>query len=145
MQRRVILLRHGHAEERSEDFERPLSEAGRHAARRAGEELARAGWMPDVVLTSSAPRARDTAELCSAALGFKGAISAHRSLYLATERQYLWAVQDLEESTTSVLLVGHNPGLTSLARCLCGPGRDLAPAEFASACFDLASWSELDP
>lgn len=142
--RRVILLRHGHADERSDDYSRPLNEVGRNAAQRAGEALALAAWLPAVVLSSPAPRARDTAELAAAACGYNGSITLERNLYLATERQYLDALQELDASAESVLLVGHNPGLTALARELCGHGRDLAPAEFVSKIFEIASWAELD-
>ena len=46
-------------------------------------------------------------------------------------------------NATSVLLVAHNPGLTRLARDLCGYEGDLAPAEFASVELELDAWSEL--
>jgi phosphohistidine phosphatase len=144
MQRRVILLRHGHADEGSDDYSRPLNERGRNAAQRAGEALSLAAWLPAVVLSSPAPRARDTAELAAAACGYNGSITLERSLYLATDRQYLTALQDLDASTASVLLVGHNPGLTALARALCGHGGDLAPAELVSKTFEIESWAELD-
>jgi phosphohistidine phosphatase len=143
MQSRIILMRHGHAEDKSDDFVRPLSPAGCAAVRRAGAALARAGWTPEFVVTSSAPRARHTAELVAETCGYSGPIEDDNSLYLATEAQYLAALQRLPEGLRSVLLVGHNPGLTALAQQLCRHPRDLAPAEYVSAPFELDDWAQL--
>jgi phosphohistidine phosphatase len=143
MRRRLILLRHGHAEDGSQDFERVLSPAGREAARRAGVALARAGLMPDLVLASSAPRALATAELAARAAGYDGAIQADRALYLASDAEYLSALRRLPAHAGSAWLVGHNPGLSALARELCGEPGALAPAQYASVELELDDWSEL--
>ena len=141
--RRITLLRHGHADEHADDFARRLSVAGRTAAAQAGEALGRAGWRPAHVLSSSAPRALATAELAARAAGFSGAIVSERGLYLASDMQCLASLRRVPESASSVLLVGHNPGLTQLARDLCGHDSDLSPAEYASIELDLDDWSLL--
>ena len=144
MQRKVVLMRHGHAEQAADDFSRSLSALGVSQARAAGSALAAEGIELDLVLTSSAPRALSTAECVAAECNYSRAIRSERSLYLAPERHYLKALRDLPEDVRNVLLVGHNPGLSVLARLLCGHARELAPAEFASALFDLEDWSALD-
>jgi phosphohistidine phosphatase len=143
MQRRITLLRHGHAEEHSDDFARDLSPAGRAGAVRAGEALGRAGWRPAHVLSSAAPRALATAQLAAKAAGFSGRVVAERSLYLATDGQCLEALRQVPEAAASVLLVGHNPGLSRLARDLCGHDAELAPAEYASIELELGAWNDL--
>lgn len=143
MPRRITLLRHGHADEHPDDFARTLSPAGRAAAVRAGKALARAGWLPRYVLSSAAPRALATAELAAQACGYSGVIVAERSLYLASDGQYRAALQRVPELAASVLLIGHNPGLTRLARDLCGCAAELAPADYASIELELDAWSEL--
>ena len=143
MQRRITLLRHGHAEEHPDDFGRALSEAGRGAAFHAGEALARAGWTPEHILASSAPRAVATAEMAARGSGFTGAIELDRALYLASDERCMDALRRLPASIGSVLLVGHNPGLSRLAAELCRHTSDLAPAEYASVELELETWSEL--
>ncbi|HTV20690.1 MAG TPA: histidine phosphatase family protein [Polyangiaceae bacterium] len=143
MQRRITLLRHGHADEHADDFARTLSVAGRAAAVRAGEALGRAGWRPSYVVSSAAPRALATAELAAKASGFSGGIVAERGLYLASDTQCLAALRQAPAGAASVLLVAHNPGLTKLAHDLCGHPSDLSPAEYASIELDLDAWSEL--
>jgi phosphohistidine phosphatase len=143
MQRRVTLLRHGHADDNPDDFARPLNATGRAAAARAGEALARVGWAPAYVLASSAPRALATAELAMKACGYRGEIRAERALYLASDGQCRAALRQAPPHAANVLLVGHNPGLTRLARDLCDYEGDLAPGQFASIELDLDAWSEL--
>lgn len=144
MQRTVVLMRHAHAEQAADDFSRPLSEVGLSGARAAGAALAREGHAFELVLTSSAPRAVATAECVAAACNFRGAFRSERSLYLAPEHLCLRVLRQLPSEVSSVLLVGHNPGLSSLARQLSGHARELAPAEYVSASFDLEDWAELD-
>lgn len=144
MQRKVILMRHGHAAEAADDFSRSLSSLGVSQARAAGGELAAEGLELDLVLTSSAPRALATAECVAAACRYAGSIRAERSLYLAPEHHYARTLRELPAEIVNVLLVGHNPGLSALARQLTGRTRELAPAEHASALFDLEDWSELE-
>ncbi len=143
MPRRITLLRHAHAEEHADDFARRLSAAGRAAAINAGHALAHARWVPAHVLSSAAPRALATAELAAQACGYSGRVHAERSLYLASDAQCLAALRHTPAHATSVLLVAHNPGLTRLARDLCGFEGDLTPAEYASVELDLDSWADL--
>ena len=143
MQRRVTLMRHGHAEDRADDFARELSPTGRAAATRAGRALDEAGFAPGRIVTSAARRALVTAELVARACAHGGAIVADRGLYLASPGQYLAVLHRLRASTVNVLLVGHNPGLSELARELCGYAGELTPAGYVSTCFELADWSEL--
>ncbi len=140
---RVTLLRHGHAEEGPDDYARALSQVGRAAAIQAGKALGRAGWVPEHLLSSPAPRALATATLVAEACGYRGSIHADPALYLAADPLYLAALRSSPEGVRSVLLVAHNPGLTSLARELCGYTSELAPAEYVSASFELERWSEL--
>jgi phosphohistidine phosphatase len=143
MQRRITLLRHGHADEHPDDFSRPLSDAGRAAALHAGRALERAGCAPSLVITSAAPRALATAELVARACNYEGPIQVERGLYLASDTRCLAMLRRAPASAASVLLVGHNPGLSRLARDLCQSPDDLAPADYVSVDLELEDWAEL--
>lgn len=152
MQRRLILLRHGHAEEGRDDFARRLIDAGRRAARQAGQALAHARFQPQLVLTSPAPRARETAELVAQGCGYDSQPRADRSLYLGEPLAYLAVLRALPDTLSRVLLVGHNPALSDLACELLlrgGPaargqaGVELRPAEFVELALELDGWQEL--
>jgi phosphohistidine phosphatase len=148
MQRQLILMRHGHAEEGRDDFARRLTDAGRAAARRAGQALARAGFLPELILTSPAPRAHETAELVAKACGYAGAVQAQPALYLAEEGAYAAALHGLPEGVSRVLLIGHNPTLSGLAHRLGlasggRAGTELRPAEYVQLNLELDAWHEL--
>lgn len=144
MQRQIVLMRHGHAAQAADDYERPLSDIGQAQARGAGAELRSAGWIPARVLSSSAPRALSTARAVAAACGYSGPIREEPALYLAAEGRIVSLLRALEPEIVSVLVVGHNPGLSALARALCKHERELAPAEFVSVTLELEAWADLD-
>jgi phosphohistidine phosphatase len=143
MQRQLVLMRHGHAQENRDDFARRLTDMGRTAARRAGEALRHAGFSPQRILTSPAPRAQETAQIVAEACGFRGALQAEAALYLTEVGPYLEALRRLPSDAGRVLLVGHNPTLSGLARELGARVGDLGPADYAELHLDLDGWPEL--
>lgn len=143
MRRQLILMRHGHAEESRDDYARRLTDAGRVAARRAGEALARSGFSPQRVVSSPAARALETAALVADACGNTGAVVVDDTLYLTEEGAYLAALQRLSAELHSVLLVGHNPTLSALARRLGDAGVELRPAEYVRLSLELDDWQGL--
>ncbi|MEX0921242.1 MAG: histidine phosphatase family protein [Rhodovibrionaceae bacterium] len=154
--KRIYLLRHAKSswdDPKLGDFERPLNGRGRKTAPRIGRLLAERGWLPDLALCSSAERARETWELLAAEL--PGAVDCKRmkGLYLAPPSQLLRQIERCPDAAQAVLLVGHNPGLETLALQLAGPGSDAKAlarlrAKYptaALAVFDLdtARWKDI--
>ena len=151
---RLHLLRHAKSsrDEDVADKERPLSRRGRDASRRIGETL-QAGIGPiDLVLCSSALRTRETAELALVGFRPKPRILFEDGLYLAGVKALLRRICQLEESQSSVLVIGHNPGLHELAIVLAAPDSPghaaLAGGKFptgARASFEIeTTWAALD-
>jgi phosphohistidine phosphatase len=148
--KRLVLLRHAKSSWRDSelaDHERPLSGRGERDAPRMGGRLRRRGVAPDRVLTSHAQRALRTATVVARELDFPPArISVVPRLYLATPKQILDVVASQAEDVESILLVGHNPGLTELVNRLL-PDLHLANVPTAGAValeFDTERWSELE-
>ena len=97
------------------DHDRPLSKRGRQTAKMMAAYLRRAKIAPDLVICSTAMRARQTLDPIAKAkkppkVVLEGEIygGAQRALW-----EQLW---NLPESGKSVLLIGHNPALHDLAR-----------------------------
>jgi phosphohistidine phosphatase len=111
----LILLRHAKAapaDEADDDHARALAPEGREAAPRMAAALAAAGAAPDVALVSDAKRTRETWEL--AAPSFTTAkVRFLRSLYLCPAETIMLEAE--KAGATSVILVGHNPGMHELA------------------------------
>jgi phosphohistidine phosphatase len=152
--RRVYVLRHAKSswdDPALADHDRPLNERGRRAAKAMRRHLAGAGIAPDVVLCSTAVRARQTLERLEPALD-GAAVSVDAQLYGAGARTLLDRMRALPESVGSVMVIGHNPGLQELVLGLAAPGpsRDRVALKFPTAAlatlaFDAAGWRALAP
>jgi len=124
--RRLLLFRHAKAERSipgGPDRERNLVERGRKDAARIGAYMAVHTLAPDRVLVSPAARTQETWK--HVAKAFKPAPPATlvEQLYDATPHAILAAIQDMRKNTTHTLLViGHNPGLQELALMLIASG-----------------------
>lgn len=142
----VFLLRHGKSKRGPEyetDAERPLAKRGKRDAARMGAFVAEQGLVPDLILSSPAERARDTALRFAEAAGYVGEIRFEESLYFSGDDAYvelLWAVDD---AVQSVLFVGHNPDLESLVEVLTGQWARMPTAALARIDLAIDEWSEL--
>lgn len=124
MPRELLLLRHAKSDWDSgaeDDFLRPLAKRGKKDAPRVGEWLYREGLVPDLVLSSPAERARQTTlKVCkSMDFGTKKVIW-DEAIYEAGVDALLGVLARCPAGSSSVLLVGHNPGLEDLVRFLAG-------------------------
>ena len=121
---RLILLRHGKAESTSSggDFERGLTDRGRSESALIGRILAEAGFAPDLVLVSTARRAMETWEEACAAFP-KARMAPARALYHATADALAEAIDAAGLAATTLMVVGHNPGIAELAYLLGKIGR----------------------
>lgn len=103
------------------DHDRPLKKRGKRDALKMGTFLLENHLNPDLVLCSTARRARQTARRTCGVLGIsKNAVRQIQSLYGAGLMSLLEVLGDIPETARRVLLVGHNPGLEDLTRFLGG-------------------------
>ena len=128
--KRLVLIRHAKSSWTDPDLidhDRPLNARGRKAAAAVGRHLHRSGLEPDLVLCSSAVRARQTLDYLRFAAGPEVAIET--SLYGAQAASLLTRIRRIPPGVGTAVLIAHNPGLEELARTLAGAGSDLAAAE----------------
>jgi phosphohistidine phosphatase len=151
--RTLCLLRHAKsswADPTLADSERPLAPRGRRDAKRIAKHLRRLGCEPELVLCSTAVRARETLELVRPALG-ASTVMLEEELYAASCDELLARTRLVPDTVPSVVLIGHNPGLQQLALLLASGGADLGRLEAkfptgALATLALATtWSRLAP
>ena len=152
----LILMRHAKSawdDPQQKDIDRPLSARGRKAAPRMGAWLEAEKYRPDVVLCSTARRAHDTLDLVKPHLPKTATIHHLRGLYMASPREMLSEVSKMPASAHIAILVGHNPGMESLASMLTGSGNAKAiaslhskfpTASIAVLRFDTDHWNELE-
>src|SRR5690606_37069686 len=121
---RLVLLRHARAEDEGAagDQMRALSLAGRAQAAQLGAALQRVGLRPHLVLCSSAMRTRQTWDLLRPGLeGPPPVVTMLDALYTAAPRAVLETVRDTPAGVTTLLVVGHEPAMSTLAGHLAGP------------------------
>jgi phosphohistidine phosphatase len=117
-----MLLRHAKSEWPDvPDHERPLAKRGRRDAPRVGRWLRDHGYLPDVVVCSSARRARETWELAAAQLGASPVVRFEPRAYDVGALSLLYLLRELPGSCRAALLIGHNPAIEDLAESLAGP------------------------
>ena len=120
----VFLVRHAKSSWENPllaDFDRPLNGRGRANAPLMAHLLMSKGIAPHAIISSSARRALDTAAFFAKAFGIEGSnFITLDALYHASPHQILDTIHMLPESYTSILLFGHNPGLTELVNLFPG-------------------------
>ena len=128
MPRELLILRHAKSDWDSStpsDFDRPLTKRGKRDAPKVGIWLHREGLVPDHVVSSPAERARQTAvKVCKTLDIAKGRIAWEPDIYEANLDDLLGVLGRCPADATKVLIVGHNPGLETLVRHLCGEDLD---------------------
>ena len=115
--RTVNLLRHAKSDWSdtvSRDFDRPLNDRGKRAARRMGEWARAERLHFDAIIASPAVRAAETLDHFLRAYGNAPETRWDRRIYLASCATLLDALRDVPDDLPSVLMVGHNPGLEDL-------------------------------
>jgi len=142
----LYLLRHGKSSWKDEaalDVERPLNGRGRRASQTVGAFLKREGITPDLVLSSSAIRARQTTEIVMEAAKLKTDVRFDERIYEASAQRLLEVVRRIEKSKKTVLLVGHNPGLEDFLKVLTGTVELMPTATLAKVVLNVSTWADV--
>lgn len=148
--RELWLLRHGKSDREAAgpDFDRPLKPRGRRAAQHLGDWLQGRQAHPDLVITSPARRALNTAQLICDALNLHEPKQEPR-LYFSGTEEIKKVLAECPPTAQCVLLVGHNPDLEELLTELVGedtlPDTDKLMPTAALARLEMPSdWRNLE-
>jgi phosphohistidine phosphatase len=142
----LLILRHAKSawgDPALEDHDRPLNKRGRESAPKMGELLRKENLRPNLILSSTALRARKTAELVAQACSYTGALELESSLYAAPPEAYIRVLSAVPDLYQNVMVVGHNPGLEELVRDLTGKIEPLPTAALAYVRLPIQHWAEL--
>ncbi|MGY1502489.1 SixA phosphatase family protein [Streptomyces sp. QTS52] len=144
--RRLVVLRHAKSAWPTgvDDHDRPLGPRGLRDAPAAGQALAEADCLPELVLCSTAERARRTWELAAAEWGTPPPVRHDPRLYGADVPELLAVVREVPPAVGTLLLVGHNPGLEELVLELAGDALDDAldtvRTKFPTSAIAVLAW-----
>lgn len=118
----LTLLRHAKSswkDTRKSDLERPLNGRGERDAPVMGARITEAGIRPSLIMSSPATRAWKTAKIVARTISYPVEfLHREQELYLADTDRLLDLLAQQDDAFNSILIVGHNPGLTDLANYL---------------------------
>ena len=145
----LYLVRHAKSswsDSRLSDFERPLNKRGKKDAPLMGQRLSDLSICPDLVIASSAKRARKTARIICRRIGYgKERIILTDTLYTSELGQLLEIIRSTGSKINSLALVGHNFVITDLAQWLTGKAIGNIPTcGIVSIAFDIKDWQQVD-
>jgi phosphohistidine phosphatase len=145
MIRRVMLLRHGKSSWEHEgvsDHDRPLLERGEKDAVRLGSHLTTTDRLPDLIISSTARRAVETARRVAEICAFPHPVEHRPELYLCEPEVFLTLFTELPDEVSLPLFVAHNPGLEAVVRHLTGRLIPMGTANLVVIGMQLPHWSD---
>jgi phosphohistidine phosphatase len=143
----LFLLRHAKSswkQPEMNDHDRPLNKRGKKEGPKVGKYMKANDLVPDLILSSTARRAHDTAQAVAEENGFEGQIDLYQDLYLSDTACYLDILQSLPDTANRVLVVGHNPEMDELLTLLTDVTQHMTTAALAQIDLPITSWQELN-
>lgn len=146
--KQLIVIRHAKSswkDARLDDHDRTLNKRGERDAPFMATEFKKLKLEPVYLISSTATRALETAKYFATALGYKKRdIVRDNRLYLASPEELLDVVRQLPDEKNTVLLFGHNPGITSFVNDLTAAGIQNVPTcGMCAISFTVSQWSEV--
>jgi phosphohistidine phosphatase len=117
----LLILRHAKAvtkDPNSSDYDRSLDSLGKDDALHMGEMIRDKGVVPCFIISSTALRAKATAELVAKGCKYEGDLVLDHSLYEAKPKDYLDIIERISDGYSSVLIIGHNPTIEETIQML---------------------------
>ena len=142
----LILMRHAKSSWKDHtlnDFDRPLKKRGKKDAQAMGKILCEKELLPQKIVSSSAKRARRTAEILVEEVKTAIPIDLVDQLYMAEVTTIFDLIKKLPDELERVMLVGHNPGLESTVQLLSNEIESVPTGGVAVISLPIKSWKEL--
>ena len=144
--RTLYLLRHAESSWKDltqPDFDRPLKDRGRKAAKLIGKYLGAEKLNDPLVVCSPAMRTRETAEIVLKHAHLRVEVQFEERIYEASLHNLVHLVSELPDEKQIAILIGHNPGFEELLAYLTGEGRRMPTCALAKIKFDVESWKDI--
>jgi len=139
----LVLARHAKsdwADEGLDDHDRPLNDRGIRDAPAMARAVVRKGVRPEIILSSTARRARQTADAFARA--FDAEVTEQAELYLAEPAQLLAAARGA--GVDEVMVVAHDPGMSALVSRLAGRDERMVTCAVAIFTWHECTWDDID-
>jgi phosphohistidine phosphatase len=144
--RTLLILRHAKSSWKDEalpDHDRPLNKRGKDDAPEVGRLLRDRGQEPDLIMTSTARRARQTVKRTVKAGGLSCPVEQDERLYHAGPGDLVDILRAVPDTYVRPMVVGHNPGLEALVEALTGVAVHLPTAALACVELPIDGWADI--
>lgn len=142
----LLLMRHGKSswkDDKLSDHKRPLKKRGRKDSKRMAKVMSSNDLIPDLILSSSAERAKETVEIIVENLEYKNKIVYSDELYMGEPQDFIKVLTALKDDYNTVLIVGHNPGLEAYLQIIDGEIEALPTAGLGQLVLVIDQWEDL--
>ena len=140
----VILFRHGKAncdKEFSNDHDKTLAPRGIKDAKKMGEYLSQNNNIPDLVISSTAIRAKNTAYLAMKMGNWICPLSFNEIIYTGSTNDLLTIIQGQDDAFNSICIVGHEPKFSNfIDYSTNNKHTKFSTGSMAKIAFDISKW-----
>jgi len=144
--KKLYLIRHAKSswdELEVDDFDRDLNKRGYKNAPMMAKRLKKGCVEPDIILSSSAKRAKKTAKMIAEGVGYSEKIVFDDKLYVAMPKVLLKKIKNIKDKHKTAFLIGHNPELNMLAEELVGFDDNIVTCGVLEIQFSTKSWDKI--
>ena len=144
----LLLLRHAKSSwdaANVTDHDRPLNDRGKRDAPRMGRLIKQNDLTPDLILVSTAKRARKTATTVAQHCGDEVELKKKHKLYEAPSAAFVSILREVPDHRQRVLIVAHNPGIEQFLEDLTGRFETMPTAALAQITLGIDSWRDIQP
>ncbi len=142
MRKELYLLRHGEAESGygMRDVERPLTDRGINDITALALQLKKQDFYPDHIYCSTAKRTRQTCQILIEQLDYSLPVDFRQEIYEASVKTLFDLVCSTNPNHHTVLVIGHNPGLSYLFDYFTKRFGNLGPGDMLKIAFENQEW-----
>ena len=144
----IILFRHGKSDLNGHfinDHNRPLTNEGINAAEKMGKYLSRKNEIPDIVISSTAKRAKHTAEAAMNSGKWKSSITFNNIIYSGSTNDLLMMIKKQNNQYNSICIVGHEPKFSNFVNLSINTEHTYFPtATMAKINFEVLEWKLIE-
>jgi phosphohistidine phosphatase len=143
----VILFRHGKSDwdaQYDSDHDRPLAKRGIRDAKRMGKFLSKRAEVPELILSSTALRTRETTKLAMEAGNWDVDIELEKKIYEASLEEIINIIKSQDDKYNSICLVGHEPIFSTIITLIDNKKKIKFPtATMARISFSTSDWKRV--
>lgn len=144
----LYLIRHAKSSWKDltlDDFDRPLNKRGKRDAPFMGELLYDNEIKPDIIISSPAKRAKDTAKIIAQKVGYEKEILFDERIYEFNLITLVRIIKEINNENDTAFIFGHNPILNIFMEEFCEFDENIPTCGVLKVSFECNEWEKITP